>query len=126
MARAKKPDEPKPTASNAEEEAIAHAIQKLSPAEAEMFLHKLERAVVRRRIQLWGYLTALVAWAVTMFFSLAAYGGADPHSFRAWILAIPFAAIGVVLYVFGWLADRARNAPPKQRSTKRPEKPPAK
>lgn len=99
--------------SAAEQDAIAHAIQQLTPAEAEMFLHKLERAVVHRRIQLWGYLSALIAWAVAMFFSLAAYGGADPHSFRAWILALPFVAIGVVLYAFGWLADRARKAPPQ-------------
>lgn len=107
MARAKDPGE--------EETAIAEAIQKLSPAEAEVFLHKLERAIARRKIQLWGYLASLLVWAVTMFFALAFYGGADPHSFRAWILAIPFLALGLVLYAGGWLAERAGKAPPKKK-----------
>ncbi len=96
-----------------EERAVTEAIQKLSPAEAELFLHKLERAIVKRRLQLWGYLTALVVWAVAMFFSLAFYGAADPNSFRSWIFAMPFLSIGVSLYLFGALAERAGKAPPK-------------
>lgn len=102
-------------ASNAaEQEAIASAIQKLSPAEAEFFLHKLERSIAKRRVQLWGYLLALVAWAVGMFFALALYGAADPNSFRAWTFLLPFAAIAVVLYAAGLLAERVAKAPPKK------------
>jgi hypothetical protein len=97
-----------------EEEAIASAIQKLSPAEAEFFLHKLERSIAKRRVQLWGYLIALVAWAVVMFFSLALYGAADPASFRAWIFALPFLAIGIVLYLAGFLAERVGKAAPRR------------
>ena len=100
-------------ASPEEERAVTEAIQKLSPADAEMFLHKLERAIAKRRIQLWGYLMALLVWAVAMFFSLAFYGAADPHSFRSWIFAMPFLGIGLVLYLFGALAERAGKAPPK-------------
>jgi hypothetical protein len=100
-----RPDEPT-------EASIAEAIQKLSPAEAEFFLYKLERAILRRRIQLWGYLGSLAVWAVAMFFSLAYYGGADPESFRAWVFLLPFAAIGVVLWVVGTIADRVAAAPP--------------
>lgn len=102
-------------ASNAaEQEAIASAIQKLSPAEAEFFLHKLERSIAKRRVQLWGYLLALVAWAVGMFFALALYGAADPNSFRAWYFLLPFAAIAAVLYAAGLLAERVAKAPPKK------------
>lgn len=102
-------------ASNAaEQDAIASAIQKLSPAEAEFFLHKLERSIAKRRVQLWGYLLALVAWAVGMFFALALYGAADPNSFRAWYFLLPFAAIAVVLYAAGLLAERVAKAPPRK------------
>lgn len=101
-------------ASTEEDRAIAEAITKLTPAEAEMFLHKLERAVTKRRLQLWGYLIALLVWAVAMFFSLAYYGAADPRTFRSWIFAMPFLGIGLTLYVFGWLAERAGKAPPKK------------
>lgn len=104
----------KVAANAAEQEAIASAIQKLSPAEAAFFLHKLERSIAKRRVQLWGYLLALVAWAVGMFFALALYGAADPNSFRAWYFLLPFAGIGVVLYAAGLLAERVHKASPKR------------
>lgn len=114
-----KGDPTKLAATPEEEEAIASAIQKLSPAEAEFFLHKLERSIAKRRVQLWGYLVSLLAWAVVMFFSLAFYGAADPNTFRSWIFALPFLAIGVVLYLAGALAERVGKAP-----LKRPQKTP--
>jgi small-conductance mechanosensitive channel len=104
----------RPPAEAPSEEAIADAIKKLSPAEAEVFLYQLERAILRRKVQLWGYLAALVVWVVSMFFALAFYGAADPESFRAWIFAMPFAGVGVVLLVVGTVADRIGKArPPK-------------
>jgi hypothetical protein len=93
--------------------AIAEAVQKLSPAEAEFFLYKLERAIVRRRIQLWGYLAALAVWAIAMFFALAYYGGGDPEAFRSWVFALPFAGVGVVLLVVGTIADKVGRMRPK-------------
>lgn len=107
-------DPTKLAANPEEEEAIAAAIQKLSPAEAEFFLHKLERSIAKRRVQLWGYLISLLVWAVVMFFSLALYGASDPASFRSWIFALPFLAIGLVLYLAGALAERVGKAPPKR------------
>ncbi len=108
-------------ASSEEERAVTEAIHKLSPAEAEMFLHKLERAIVKRRLQLWGYMLSLIVWAVAMLCALVYYGSADPHTFRSWIFAFPFLGIGLVLYVFGWLADRAGKAAPKKPFRAAPE-----
>ncbi|MEZ4359804.1 MAG: hypothetical protein R3B48_06455 [Kofleriaceae bacterium] len=108
-----------------DEDAIAEAVQKLKPEEAEYFLHKLERAIARRRMQLLGYLAALGVWAVTMFFALAYYGAAGPESFRAWALTLPFAAVGVVLWIMGGLADRVGRAPPRPRAPASAAEPPA-
>jgi lipopolysaccharide export LptBFGC system permease protein LptF len=104
------PRDSKP-ASDVDADAVAAAIQKLRPEEAEFFLHKLERAIARRRVQLWGYLGSLAVWAIAMFFAMAYYASADPSSFRGWVFLLPFAAVGVVLWVMGALADRVGRAP---------------
>ncbi len=93
-----------------DEAAIAEAIRKLKPEEAEVFLRQLERAIAKRRLQLWGYMLALLIWAVAMFFALAYYGGADPESFRAWVFALPFGALALVLWGMGALAERVSKA----------------
>ena len=95
----------------AEEAAIADAIRKLRPEEAEHFLRQLERAIAKRRLQLWGYLLALLVWAVAMFFALAHYGAADPQSFRAWVFALPFGGLALVLWGMGTWAERVGRDP---------------
>lgn len=96
-----------------DEAAIAEAIRKLRPEEAEHFLRQLERAIAKRRLQLWGYLAGLLVWAVSMFFALAYYGAADSQSFRAWVFALPFGGLALVLWGMGALAERmGRGDPP--------------
>ena len=83
---------------------IAAAIEKLTPEEAAYFLHKLEMAFRKRKIQLTGYLVAMFVWAVGMFFALAYFGIAS--GFVGWVFLAPFALVGVILYAFGKWANK--------------------
>lgn len=90
-------------------EQIASAVQNLSSEEAEFFLFKLEAAIRKRKIQITGYLVAIALWAVGMFFALAYYGLHD--GFVGWAFLVPFAGVGVVLWIFGKIAERAGSPP---------------
>jgi hypothetical protein len=90
-------------------EDLARAIQKLSPDEAAFFLHKLEMAIKKRKIQITGYLVAMVVWLAGMMFALAYYGMHD--GFVGWIFLVPFGFVGIVLYTFGSWAERLARTP---------------
>lgn len=83
---------------------LAAAIAKLKPDEAEFFLAKLEAVMLKRKVQLTGYLVALIVWAITMFLALAYYGTHD--GFVGWVFLIPFGLVGGTLYAFGRWADK--------------------
>ena len=90
---------------------IAAAIEKLTPEEAAYFLYKLEAAFRKRKIQLSGYLVAMVAWLVGMVLALVYFGMNDVSSM--WAFLVPFGIVGVILYAFGTWAERVgRSAPP--------------
>ena len=59
------------------QEDLVRAIAQLSPDEAAFFLHRLEVALRKRKIQLSGYLIAMVAWLVGMVMALVYYGMND-------------------------------------------------
>lgn len=85
---------------------IAQAVAQLSPEEAQFFLDKLERVMRKRKVQLTGYLIALVIWLVGMFFALAYYGTHD--GFTGWVFLVPFGVAGLVIYGFGRYAGRMK------------------
>ena len=89
---------------------LAKAVEQLSPEEAAFFLEKLERAIRKRKIQVTGYLVAMLVWALGMFFALAYFGIAS--GFVGWVFLVPFALVGVILYAFGKWADKV-GSPPK-------------
>jgi hypothetical protein len=90
---------------------IAAAIEKLTPEEAAYFLHRVEAAFRKRKIQLSGYLVAMVAWLVGMVLALIYFGMNDVSSM--WAFLVPFGIVGVILYAFGTWAERVgRAAPP--------------
>jgi hypothetical protein len=99
---------------------LAQAIAKLSPEEAAFFLSKLEAAVTRRKIQLTGYLVAMVVWLAAMVGALIVYGTRE--GFVGWVFLVPFALVGAVLWAFGRWAEKAaesiqitgRAAPPAE------------
>ena len=92
----------------AKQDELARAIEQLSPDEAAFFLAKLEAAIRKRKIQLTGYLVAMLVWLVGTVGALVYYGATS--NFRAWVFLIPFALVGGVLYGFGAWANRAGQA----------------
>jgi hypothetical protein len=92
------------------QEDLARAIEQLSPEEAAFFLHKLERAFRKRKIQLTGYLVAMAAWLAGMTLALIYFGRHD--SSTAWVFIVPFAIVGAILYGFGTWSERVAKAPP--------------
>jgi hypothetical protein len=92
------------------QEDLVRAIAQLSPDEAAFFLHRLEVALRKRKIQLSGYLIAMVAWLVGMVMALVYFGMNDASA--AWAFIVPFGIVGLVLYGFGTWADRMSRRPP--------------
>jgi hypothetical protein len=89
---------------------LARAIEKLSPEEAAFFLHKLELAIRKRKIQALGYLVAMAAWLAGMTFALVYYGSSS--GFVGWVFFVPFGLVGAVLWIFGRWANRVGSLPP--------------
>ncbi len=87
---------------------LARAIEQLTPEEAAYFVEKLEAALKKRKLQLLGYLCAVIVWFLGMVFALAYYGIAD--GFTGWVFLMPFALVGVVLYAFGHWAEKIGRA----------------
>ena len=83
---------------------LAEQIANLSDVEREHFLFQLETVMKKRRMQLLGYLLAMLVWALGMLFALVWYGTHD--GFQGWVFLVPFAAVGVVLWAFGAWTDR--------------------
>jgi hypothetical protein len=83
----------------------------LDPEEAAYFLAKLEAAIKKRKIQIAGYLAAMLMWVLGMFVALAYYGTHD--GFVGWVFLIPFAFVGGILWAFGrWSEAVARSVQP--------------
>jgi len=89
---------------------LAKAIEKLDPKEAAFFLWKLETMLRKRKIQIVGYLVAMLAWLVGMLFALVYYGTHD--GFVGWVFLLPFVVVGVILFAFGKWSDRIGKAKP--------------
>lgn len=87
---------------------LARAIEQLSPDEAAYFLAKLEAAIRKRKLQLTGYLVAMVVWLVATLGALVFYGTYE--GFTGWVFLVPFALVGVVLFAFGAWADKVGRA----------------
>jgi hypothetical protein len=107
--------------------ALAEAIENLSPDEAQFFLTKLEAALKKRRLQLIGYLVAMIVWLVGTVLALAYYGTHD--GFSGWVFLVPFAFVGLILFAFGRWAERVGKVtlpPAMAKGSKSPAKPTAK
>lgn len=97
---------------------LARAVEKLSPDEAAFFLLKLELAIKKRKIQLVGYLVAMLVWVLGMVLALAYFGIAT--GFVGWVFLMPFALVGVILYAFGKWADKVGAGPPPPQVSSKP------
>jgi hypothetical protein len=91
----------------ANHDAVARAIQQLSPEEAQFFFDRLERAIRKRKLQLTGLMIAMVLGLVAIIVAFYVYATAPEGKFVGWVFLIPFGLIGLVMYVFGRAAERA-------------------
>lgn len=103
-----KPNDPEGRAAELAKRALVHAhpdlareIETLSPEEAAMFVTLVQAAIKKRRVQLVGYLLALVALLMGMLVALYMYGTREPGEFVGWVFLIPFILVGGVLVIFG-------------------------
>lgn len=110
MAQKAKPEGPsaEDAFDRAKHDQLAQAIAQLSPEEAAFFLARLEAAVTKRKIQLTGYLVAMVVWLAGMVGALVYFGVSD--GFVGWVFLVPFALVGAVLWGFGRWSERAAAA----------------
>lgn len=94
-------------------EDLARAVENLTSDEAAFFLLKLEAAIKKRKIQISGYLAAMLTWILGMMGALVWYGTHD--GFVGWVFIAPFGVVGLVLFAFGKWAERVGTvtAPPK-------------
>ncbi len=92
------------------QDVVAEAIKNLSPEEAALFLFHLESKYKRRKIQLTGYLVAMLLWIGGMLLALMIFGLAS--GFVGWVFLVPFALVGVTLWGFGKWADKIDNRKP--------------
>jgi hypothetical protein len=92
------------------QDAIAEAIKHLSQEQAALFLFTLEMKLKKRKIQLVGYLVAMAVWLAAMLLALVVFGMAS--GFVGWIFLVPFALVGVILWVFGRWSEKVGNTPP--------------
>ncbi len=94
---------------------LARAIEKLNPQEAAFFLWKLEMSIRKRKIQIMGYLTAMLVWIAGMMFALIWYGTHD--GFVGWAFLLPFLLVGVILFLFGKWSEAVGKAKPPETFT---------
>jgi hypothetical protein len=89
---------------------LASAVANLSPAEANKVLELLEKALKRRKIQMWGYLLAGVVLILGFVGALYWYGLQPEGTFVGWVAMVPLGLCGVVLFTFGKWSERYRTA----------------
>ncbi len=85
-------------------ELLAQMISELPPEAAAHYVAKLEAALMKRKLQLTGYLVALVLWLAAMVLALAYFGATE--GFTGWVFLMPFAVVGVTLFAFGKWAEK--------------------
>ncbi len=68
----------------------------------------IDRFERRRRLMLAGYLLALVLLVGGQIAAFYVYATAAQGGFLAWVFLLPFAAVGLVLWLFGRLARRPK------------------
>lgn len=82
------------------------AIANLSPEEAAMFVVLVQTALRKRRILLAGYIATLLVMVGGMLAAFYLYAHRQPGQFLGWVMLVPFALVGAVLFAFGRWARR--------------------
>lgn len=110
MAKAEKSDDPvlaKAFEASKHDE-LLKMFQELPPEVSAYYIVKLEATLKMRKLQLTGYLVALVVWLAGMVGALAYFGATE--GFSGWIFLVPFALVGAILWLFGKWSAAVGNA----------------
>lgn len=86
---------------------LAKELEQLTPDQLAVFILTIEKRMKRRKLQLVGYIVALLTFLLAMLVSILMYANRDPGEFSGWIFLIPFVTVGAVLMLFGRLSRRA-------------------
>ena len=89
---------------------MREAVSRLSADEAAMLLEKLGASLQRRKYQLIGYLVAAIVGLFGFVLAMIVYATHEPGTFVGWVFLIPFGGIGLALFIFGRVAERAGRA----------------
>ena len=82
---------------------LARAVENLTSEEAQFFLTKLEAAIRKRKIQLTGYLVAMLVWIAGMMGALAYYG--THRGFVGWVFLVVLVLVIVLVSIAAyWFA----------------------
>lgn len=85
--------------------AVAAALAKLSPQQAAAFIDRLEKIMLRRRIQTWGYLLALLVFAVGAIVGLTYWALVQTWT-SLMLLTVPVMLAGMIMMAFGRWAKK--------------------
>ena len=88
---------------------LARAVEQLTPDEAAFFVDQLNRAIKKRKIQLLGYLVAVLGWFIGMTVAVIVWSTAAEGHFVGWVFVLPFLLVGAALYGFGRWGARTSN-----------------
>lgn len=80
--------------------ALAAVLTQLSPEQANAFLERLERIALRRKVQTWGYLMALLVFALGVLIALFYWALAQTWE-SVMLLVVPVILAALVLIGFG-------------------------
>lgn len=94
----------------AKQDAVVEAMKNMSPEQRDLFLFLMKAKYQKRKLQLTGYLVGLLLWLAGMIFALVIFGTSS--GFVGWVFLLPFAAVGLTLWIFGKWAERVGNKPP--------------
>jgi hypothetical protein len=110
VAKAEKSDDPilAKAFQESKHEELLKMFNELPPEVSAYYVVKLEATLKKRKLQLTGYLVALLVWLVAMVLALAYFGSTD--GFTGWVFLVPFALVGGILYLFGKWSEAVGNA----------------
>lgn len=81
-------------------------LAQLTPEQAELFLRALELTMKKRKMMLYGYLTALVVIVGGSIGALYVWAAYRQSVFITWVFLVPFACAGGLIILFGKAARR--------------------
>ncbi|MBK9069970.1 MAG: hypothetical protein IPL79_03035 [Myxococcales bacterium] len=85
--------------------AMAALLKQLTPAQTDAFLGRLERIMLKKKVQAWGYLLAALVFALGVMVGLTYWALVQTWA-SVMLMVVPVALAALVLIGFGKWANR--------------------